>query len=68
MPASAAWRCAATGDTLSILQVVQNPGWLIPYISCLLVTVGLLVHFSISLRRGLRRAGATPVPRTQEAA
>jgi hypothetical protein len=46
------------GDTLSILQVVENPGWLIPYVSCVLVTIGLLVHFAISLRRGVRRAGA----------
>jgi hypothetical protein len=45
------------GDTLSVLQVVENPGWLIPYVSTVLVTVGLLVHFAISLRRGLRRAG-----------
>jgi ResB-like family protein len=46
------------GDTLSILQVVANPGWLLPYISCALVTLGLLVHFAISLRRGLRRQQA----------
>jgi hypothetical protein len=45
-------------DTLSILQVVSNPGWLLPYISTVLVTIGLLVHFGISLRRGVRRAGA----------
>ena len=42
-------------DTLSILQVVENPGWLLPYISCVLVGIGLIVHFGISLRRGLRR-------------
>ncbi|HEY6101108.1 MAG TPA: hypothetical protein VIW03_16855, partial [Anaeromyxobacter sp.] len=46
-------------DTLSILQVVSNPGWLLPYVSTVLVTLGLLVHFAISLRRGVRRAGAT---------
>ena len=47
------------GDTLSILQVVENPGWLLPYISCVLVTSGLLLHFAISLRRGqARRRGA----------
>jgi hypothetical protein len=46
------------GDTLSVLQVVENPGWLIPYVSTVLVTIGLLVHFAISLRRGVRRAGA----------
>jgi hypothetical protein len=57
------------GDTLSILQVVQNPGWLIPYISTVLVTIGLLVHFAISLRRGVRRAGQAQAGRTaQEAA
>ncbi len=43
------------GDTLSVLQVVQNPGWLLPYLSCALVTLGLLVHFVISLRRSVRR-------------
>ena len=58
------------GDTLSILQVVRNPGWLLPYISCVLVTLGLLVHFAISLRRGLRRAGsaAGSIPREEAAA
>jgi hypothetical protein len=56
------------GDTLSILQVVENPGWLIPYVSTLLVTLGLLVHFAISLRRGLRRATAAHEPTPQEVA
>jgi cytochrome c biogenesis protein ResB len=46
------------GDTLSVLQVVQNPGWLLPYISCVLVGAGLLVHFGLSLRRGMRRRQA----------
>jgi hypothetical protein len=45
-------------DTLSVLQVVQNPGWLLPYISCVLVTIGLLVHFAITLRRSVRRRAA----------
>ena len=42
-------------DTLSILQVVSNPGWLLPYVSCVLVAAGLLVHFALSLRRSARR-------------
>jgi hypothetical protein len=50
-------------DTLSILQVVENPGWLLPYVSTLLVTVGLLFHFGVSLRRGMRRAGTPAAPR-----
>jgi len=55
------------GDRLSVLQVVENPGWLLPYVSCVLVTLGLLVHFAIALRRGLRRqaqARAAPGPVT----
>jgi hypothetical protein len=43
------------GDTLSILQVVSNPGWLLPYVACVLVGVGLLVHFAQTLARSLRR-------------
>jgi len=39
-------------DTLSVLQVIQNPGWLIPYLSCILVSLGMLIHF------GLKLAGA----------
>lgn len=45
-------------DTLSILQVVENPGWLLPYISCVLVGLGLMIHFGISLSRSLRRRAA----------
>jgi len=56
------------GDMLSILQVVHNPGWLLPYISCVLVTLGLLVHFAISLRRGMRRAGAASGPTARQEA
>ncbi len=42
-------------DTLSVLSVVENPGWLLPYISCVLVSLGLLVHFTIVLRRSMKR-------------
>ena len=46
------------GDTLSVLQVVENPGWLLPYIACVLVGLGLIVHFGISLRRTLKKRAA----------
>lgn len=39
----------------TVLQVVQNPGWLIPYLSCILVTLGLLLQFGFSLSRSLKR-------------
>jgi hypothetical protein len=43
------------GDTLSVLQVVANPGWLVPYLSCALITLGLLFHFGIALFNALKR-------------
>ncbi len=42
------------GDRGSVLQVVKNPGWTIPYVACIVVTFGLLYHFSILLVRFLR--------------
>jgi len=30
---------------VTILQVVRNPGWLTPYVSCALVSAGLLIQF-----------------------
>jgi hypothetical protein len=51
------------GDKLSIFQVVENPGWLLPYIACAMVAAGLLIHFAISMRRSFRRqAGAVGSP------
>lgn len=38
-------------NTLSVLQVVRNPSWTVPYIACLLVAIGLLWHFGMMLRR-----------------
>jgi hypothetical protein len=29
----------------TILQVVRNPGWLLPYFSCVIVAVGMIAHF-----------------------
>ncbi len=33
----------------SVFQVVHNPSWLTPYLSCVLVAMGLLVQFSFQL-------------------
>jgi hypothetical protein len=56
-------------DTLSILQVVQNPGWLVPYVSCVLVMIGLIVHFGITFRRSMlgRQAKAAAAATSQSA-
>lgn len=37
-------------DTLSIFQVVENPGWTLPYLSCALVALGLALHFLTRMR------------------
>src|SRR5439155_808303 len=31
----------------TVLQVVRNPGWLMPYVSCILVAVGMMAHFGM---------------------
>ena len=46
------------GKSLSVLQVVRNPGWLIPYISVALMSLGLIWHFGVSLLRFLRGRAA----------
>jgi ABC-type transport system involved in cytochrome c biogenesis permease subunit len=40
---------------VTTLQVVDNPGWILPYISCVMVTLGMLVHFLIALSTFLSR-------------
>jgi ResB-like family len=43
----------------TILQVVRNPGWLLPYVSCVLVAVGMLIHFILNLSTFLNRRAAS---------
>lgn len=40
---------------MSRLQVVRNPGYALPYIACILMTIGMLVQFSIHLFAFMRR-------------
>ncbi len=42
-------------DAGTVLQVVKNPGWLIPYLSCTIVTLGMLIHFGIRMVPAVRR-------------
>jgi ABC-type transport system involved in cytochrome c biogenesis permease subunit len=44
----------ATEET-TILQVVSNTGWMIPYVSCMLVGLGMLAHFGVTLGRFVQR-------------
>ena len=48
--------------TGTVLQVVRNPGWQMPYWSCGIVTIGLLIHFGIMLVKFVSsRSALTPV-------
>lgn len=49
-------------EKTTVLQVVRNPGWVLPYLSCGVVSFGLLLHFMIYLIQFLRRG-----PKTVEA-
>lgn len=45
----------ADNDTRSMFQVVRNPARWMPYIACAVVTLGLIVQFTISLLRHTSR-------------
>lgn len=47
---------------LTVLQVVRNPSWLLPYIACIMMTIGLILQFSLSLRAFIAKRRATPSP------
>ncbi|MBI5691878.1 MAG: cytochrome c biogenesis protein ResB [Verrucomicrobia bacterium] len=51
-------------DRTTILQVVRNPSWLIPYVACGLMSVGLLLQFGVHLAGfvGRRRTANLPPP------
>jgi hypothetical protein len=43
------------GVITTTLQVVRNPGWVMPYASCAIVGIGLLIHFGLTLYRFIDR-------------
>jgi ABC-type transport system involved in cytochrome c biogenesis permease subunit len=51
------------GDTTTILQVVQNPAWLMPYIACIVGGLGMCIHFGMHLSGFLRRRSAQQAAR-----
>jgi hypothetical protein len=46
------------GDRGTVLQIVRNPGWLLPYVACTLGALGMLIHFGMHLTRFLNRRRA----------
>jgi hypothetical protein len=45
-------------DQTSILQVVRNPSWRLPYVSCALMGLGLVIQFGIHLAGFIRKRTA----------
>ncbi len=47
------------GREVTTLQIVTNTGWMIPYVACMLVVVGMGAHFGSTLFRFLNRIERT---------
>jgi ABC-type transport system involved in cytochrome c biogenesis permease subunit len=51
----------ATTERTTVLQVVANAGWMIPYVACMLVLTGMLAHFGTVLVRCSRHQTDEPM-------
>ena len=47
---------------MSAFQVVRNPGWLLPYVACVMMGLGLLIQFGITLFGFINKRSATTAP------
>jgi hypothetical protein len=47
---------------LTVLQVVRNPGWLLPYLATVMMSLGLLLQFGLSLRAFIAKRRVTASP------
>ena len=56
------------GKEATTLQVVENAGWMTPYVACMIVAVGMLFHFVEALFRFLVRRARSPAPVSQKEA
>jgi hypothetical protein len=46
------------GEHNSVLEVVRNPSWLVPYISCGAIALGLVIQFLMHLAAFARKRRA----------
>lgn len=52
------YQASVNGQQGTVLQVVKNPAWTLPYIACCIVAGGMLIHFGLNLFRFLERRAA----------
>ncbi|MSU23382.1 MAG: ResB protein required for cytochrome C biosynthesis [Opitutus sp.] len=45
---------------LTVLQVVRNPSWLLPYVACIMMAAGLLLQFGLSLLAFIAKRRVSP--------
>lgn len=55
-------------DRTTVLQVVRNPSWLLPYLACAAITLGLIVQFLFHLVAFARKRRAAPIASAQGSA
>ncbi len=46
---------SSTTKEMTVLQVVDNDGWMVPYLGCMIVAIGMLYQFGVTLLRYLSR-------------
>ena len=56
------------GREQTTLQVVTNAGWMMPYVACMLVAIGMLAHFSVTLVQILGKTVKTAQKTTEAVA
>jgi hypothetical protein len=49
------YQASFIGEHTTILQVVRNPSWLVPYIACASIALGLVIQFVIHLAGFMRK-------------
>ena len=52
------YQASYDGEHTTVLQVVRNPSWLVPYISCGAIALGLIIQFLIHLSGFARKRRA----------
>ncbi|QDT63436.1 cytochrome c biogenesis protein [Calycomorphotria hydatis] len=54
------FRDPSTGQETTTLQVAKNEAWMLPYVSCMIVAVGMVAQFLVTLLRFLGKQARTP--------
>ena len=59
---------SASRPESSALQVVTNTGWMVPYLACMILAIGMAAQFGMSLLRFLARRSPAPADANRQVA